>query len=119
MPKNDFVWYIIDDHGHRKKSAKRMASICRANCGAKYDSSGCGCGVALQYGEEAADTRALFRAYSPTPGGCGNVLVALGLANILYVSEGNATVLSGMSDYSERLLAKAKGCWSKLGGFCA
>ena len=88
MPKDDFVWYIIDDHCHRKKSAKRMASICRANCGAKNDSSGCGCRVTLQYGEEASDTRALFRAYSPTPGVCGNVLVALGLANNLYVNEG-------------------------------
>ena len=120
MPKDEFVWLIVHDHCHRKKSAKRMASICRANCGAKYDSSGSVCGVALQKGEEAADRRALFRTYSPTPGGCGNVLVALGLANNLYVSEeGSARVSSGVSGYSERLLAKAEGCCPKLGGLCA
>ena len=45
------------------------------------------------------------------------MLVALGLANNLYVSEeGSARVSSGVSGYSERLLAKAKGCWPKLGG---
>ena len=75
--------------------------------------------MALQSGEEAADTRVLFPAYSPTPGVCGNVLVALGLANNLYVKEGNAPVPSGVSGYSERLQAKAKGCWPKLGGLCA
>ena len=55
--------------------------------------------------------KALFRTYSPTPGGCGNVLVALGLANNLYVSEeGSARVSSGVSGYSERLLPKSLEC---------